>query len=172
MRLALLIVLFLATVTAGCSGLAYRNVTRGMAPTLNVDDAFTVNPWAYSTHSIERFDIVVFDIPAGNRRTQNKEERWIKRIIGLPGETIEMRSGKVFINGQLLNEPFEKIEDEPNTNWKRDYPPTHIPQDEYFVLGDNRPNSEDSRYYDPPSISKDKIRGKLANIYRGYYKKN
>jgi signal peptidase I len=155
----------------GCKGFAYRNVAAGMAPTLNIDDAFTVDPFAYSNHPVERFDIIVFDAVRSAPKGKS-EERWIKRVIGLPGETVEMRNGKVFINGQLLEEPFQTIGDEPDTAWKKDFPATVVPNDRYFVLGDNRPNSEDSRYFDPPTISIDKIHGKLLSIYPGYYKKS
>src|SRR4051794_6040903 len=102
----------------GCRGFAYRNVSAGMAPTLNGDDAFTVNPFAYSNHAIERFDIIVFDASRSSPKGK-AEERWVKRVIGLPGETVEIRNRKVFINGQLLEEPFQKIEDEPGTAWKQ-----------------------------------------------------
>jgi signal peptidase I len=155
----------------GCKGFVYRNVSAGMAPTLNVDDTFTINPYAYSNRPVERFDIIVFDASRNTPRGK-PEAPWIKRVIGLPGETVEMRNGKVFINGQLLEEPFQKIDGEPGTAWKTDFSPTIVPDNQYFVLGDNRPNSEDSRYFNPPTISLDKIRGKLLDIYPSPNKKS
>src|SRR5215813_4458493 len=98
----LLFVLILLSI--GCKGFAYRNVSAGMAPTLNVDDKFTVNPYAYSNRPVERFDIIVFDASQNSPRA-NPEAPWVKRVIGLPGETVEMRKGIVFVNGEPLEEP-------------------------------------------------------------------
>ena len=153
-----------------CKGLVYRNVSAGMVPTLNIDDNISINPYAYSDQPVERFDIIVFDASRSTSRGKS-DARWIKRVIGLPGETVEIRNGKVFINGELLNEPFQKIEDEPGTS-KYNFGPVVVPDDRYFVLGDNRPNSEDSRFFNPPTVGKDMVRGKLLKIYPGHHQES
>ena len=154
----------------GCRGLVYRAATHAMAP-IDIDDACSVNPFEYSGHPIERFDIVVYEVPDEAKRLTNSsgDIRMIKRIIGLPGEKVEIRSNQVFINDELLTEPFEKIVDE--SDRKKDFGPIRVPENEYFLLGDNRPNSEDSRWYPHPTIRKENIFSKVTNIYKGYYKK-
>ncbi|MEP7211465.1 MAG: signal peptidase I [Acidobacteriota bacterium] len=156
---------------AGCKGLAYKNLSEGMVPTIKVNDAFLTNPFEYSGHAVERFDMVLFEPPAANQRS-GKEERWVKRVVGLPGERLSMKGGKVFINGDELAQPFEKIEvPASNSSNGRDFPEIEIPADEYFILGDNRPNSEDSRYFRPATINKSKIFSKVTKILPGYYNK-
>ena len=93
----------------------------------------------------ERFDIVVFDY---------NNSKLVKRIIGLPGETVEYRSGILYINGNQIDDPFaSKTKDFKLSNLGIDV----IPEGYYFVMGDNRNNSSDSRIIGP--ISKDSIEG-------------
>ena len=87
---------------------------------------------AYAFHEPERGDITVFH-PPGNRRGD-----YIKRIIGLPGDTVEIEKGAVYVNGTELHEPY--IKDAPNYTFNL----TKVPENQYFVLGDNRNNSNDS----------------------------
>ena len=87
---------------------------------------------AYAFHEPERGDVIVF-LPPGNRRGD-----YIKRIIGLPGDTVEVKAGSVYINGIKLIEPY--IKDYPGYT----YAPANVPENSYFVLGDNRNNSSDS----------------------------
>ena len=87
---------------------------------------------AYAFDEPERGDVIVFH-PPGNRRGD-----YIKRIIGLPGDTVEIKMGSVYVNGTKLEEPY--IKDPPNYT----YPLTKVPEDNYFVLGDNRNVSNDS----------------------------
>jgi len=110
-----------------------------MAPTLKINDRVLVNKLSYDLHPVHRGDVVVFESPP-NEGAETKD--LIKRVIGLPGETVESRDGHILINGQLLNEPYlgpdvftgpvEKIT---------------ITPDHYWVMGDNRPNSRDSRFF-------------------------
>lgn len=86
----------------------------------------------------ERYDIVVFHPP------QDKKVFFIKRVIGLPGETVEIKSGKVFINGEKLEEPYLDEENMGNTK-AYDKSVFQVPEGRYFVLGDNRTRSSDSR---------------------------
>ncbi len=91
------------------------------------------------------------------------EDEYIKRIIGLPGQTVDIdeKSGKVVINGEVLNEPYIYLKTMPKKDVKF---PITLKEDEYFVLGDNRTNSLDSRNYGP--IKKDAISGKIIFVFR------
>jgi signal peptidase I len=89
---------------------------------------------------LERGDIVVFHYPA------EPSKSYIKRIVGLPNEALEIRAGKVLINQQSISEPY--IEARLNVS-VRPYGPLNIPADNYFVMGDNRDNSNDSRIWGP-----------------------
>ena len=101
----------------------------------------------------ERFDIVIFKYP------DDESVDYLKRIIGLPGETVEIISGKVYINGELLDEPYLSEES------TGDYGPYQVPEDSYFMLGDNRAVSKDSRYWHNTYVKKDKIIAKAFVMY-------
>ncbi|MEX2238464.1 MAG: signal peptidase I [Dehalococcoidia bacterium] len=100
-----------------------------------------------------RGDIVVFVPPI------NPDSDFIKRVIGEPGEVIEIRRGRVYIDGMLLDEPYIQNRDPSN------YPACLIPDDHFFVMGDNRPNSSDSRRQDFGPIHADRIVGLTSVIY-------
>lgn len=154
-------------------GVSYKVPTEGMKPTITPDDLIIANPLAYTFGEVERFDIVIFNAPpdVARRRGQSQGNYLIvQRVIGLPGETLEIRNNQVFINDQLLNEPFEKILDE--KDYKNNFRAITLQDGEYFVMGDNRPNSEDSRYYDHPTISKKDILSKVIDIQKDVYKQN
>ena len=130
-----------------------------MNPTLHDGDNLWVDKLSYTFGDPKRFDIIIFN-PNGNEKIT-----YVKRIIGLPGETVSMDlDGKIYINGQLLNENYAL--DEP-------FLPSSIGilsgnneivlgDDEYFVLGDNRNNSMDSRRSDPGNVKRDYIIGKVV----------
>ncbi len=103
----------------------------------------------------ERYDIVIFHYP------DDESQLYIKRIIGLPGETVEIRDGKVYIDGQ--EEPLEDsfINGEPVGN----YGPYEVPEGCYFMLGDNRQNSKDSRFWENKFVRFDQIVGKALFRY-------
>ncbi len=104
-----------------------------MEPGLQGGQVILINKAAYWFGSPQRGDIIVFHSP------QDPDRVFVKRVIGLPGETVKIEKGKVYIDGKLLLEPDSIIED------SRDYGPVNVPPGHYFVLGDNRSNSSDSR---------------------------
>ena len=115
-----------------------------MEPTLLVGDKVLVNKLAYDFHKVHRGDVIVFRKPP-NDYTPNIKDL-IKRVIGLPGETISAKGGSVYINGHILKEPWL-----PKGDTTANFGPVHIPAGHYFVMGDNRGNSEDSRVIGPIS---------------------
>lgn len=135
-----------------------------MSPTINPGDGAIGDELSFKLGAeIERFDIIVFESPP-IPWDDNQRSKFIFRVIGLSGEKVEIKSGKVFINDAILDEPFQKIE---STD---DFGPIVVPANEYFMLGDNRPNSWDSRSWNPATIKKDDIYGKVVEILPGYYK--
>lgn len=88
----------------------------------------------------------------------DSKDRYVKRVIGLPGETLEIRDGVTYIDGEPLDEPFV------THKATRDYGPYVIPEDCYMVLGDNRADSHDSRYDDVGPLEKDMLIGKVQFI--------
>ena len=98
----------------------------------------------------ERFDIVIFKYP------DDETEWFIKRVIALPGETVLVKDGKVYINGskKALSEPY--IKEEP----VEDFGPYKVPKNGYFVMGDNRNNSNDAREWETHYVSRDEVLGK------------
>jgi len=113
-----------------------------MEPTLKVNDRVLVNKLSYKLHPIHRGDIVVFKRPPSEASDPTIKDL-IKRVIGLPGETIEERAGYVYINGVQLKEPYLPPDAQGVTT---SLPPLKIPANQYFVMGDNRTNSKDSRF--------------------------
>lgn len=122
-----------------------------MEPTLKVNDRVLVNKLSYDLHSIHRGDVVVFKKPPKDFTPGIKD--LIKRVIGLPGETISGQDGAVFINGRRLKEPWL-----PKGVTTAPFPAVHVPKGDYFVMGDNRGDSADSRVIGP--ISGDLIVGR------------
>lgn len=136
-----------------------------MLPTLHNGDRVIVNKLVYHVREPERFDVVVFHAPA--------QKDFIKRVIGLPGEHVEVRDNELYIDGERVEEPFlnekkEQIESYQtltNDFTLEELPGGHevIPEGHVFVLGDNRSNSTDSRMIGVVSI--DDIVGKASLIY-------
>ena len=139
---------------------AQRTVVEGnsMNPTLKNGDNLIVSKITYKVKDPERFDIIVFPF------RESKDTNYIKRIIGLPGETVQIdREGNIYINQKKLEENYgaETIK----------YPgiaaePITLGDDEYFVLGDNRNDSKDSRFSDVGNIKRSSIIGKA--VFRLY----
>jgi signal peptidase I len=107
-----------------------------MLPTLEINDRLIIDKLGYKFTDPKRGDVVVFS-PTDALKQQYKDA-FIKRIIGLPGETVEVKNGQVIINGETISENY--IAEEPQYNWG----PQTVPDNSYLVLGDNRNNSFDS----------------------------
>ena len=113
------------------------------------------NRLAYVFGEPERFDIIIFRYP------DDESQLFIKRVIGLPGETVEIRNGQIFIDGS--DAPLDDVATkEPMLGT---FGPYTVPEGSYFVMGDNRNNSKDSRYWDNTRSSVDEILGKAALRY-------
>jgi signal peptidase I len=110
-----------------------------MAPLLSDQERIFINKFVYRFEPIERGDVVVFWYPL------DRTKSFIKRVVGLPGETVEIRQGLVYVNGKPLSEPYvpSRYED------LSDFPATRVPNDSYFVMGDHRISSNDSRVFGP-----------------------
>jgi len=103
----------------------------------------------------KRGDIIIFKYP------DNPSENYVKRIIGLPGETVEIIGGVTYVDGTEIDEPYLK-----ETPWEENWGPYEVPEDSYFVMGDNRNNSKDSRYWTTTNyVPKENILGKALLIY-------
>ena len=115
-----------------------------------------------------RGDVVVFKYP------EEPERDFIKRVIGLPGETIEVRDKKVYVNGEPLDEPYvhylepagSGFQEFTSADVRQRYGPVTIPPRQYFAMGDNRDNSQDSRYWG--FLPRDYIKGKALVVYWSY----
>jgi signal peptidase I len=139
-----------------------------MEPTLYTDQRMFVTKFTYIFNEPKRGDIVVTHFP-------DDKLNYVKRIIGVGGDTIKVSKGKVYINGKILQEPYIKEE------ILSDFAETIISKDEYVVMGDNRNNSRDSRYISVGPLNSDLIVGKVqyvvwpfkmwheVNHYTGYF---
>ncbi len=114
--------------------------TSSMEPTLEINDHLIIEKISYLVRSPQRGDVVVFS-PTETLKKQKFKDAFIKRVIGLPEDTVEVKGGKVYVNNQVLTEKY--IGEAP----KYQYGPVTVPEDQYLVLGDNRNNSYDSHYW-------------------------
>jgi signal peptidase I len=110
-----------------------------MAPLLSDQERIFINKFVYRFESIHRGDVVVFWYPL------DRSKSFIKRVIALPGETVTIRQGVVTVNGAVVPEPYVP----PQYEDVSDYGPTRVPADSYFVMGDHRISSNDSRVFGP-----------------------
>jgi signal peptidase I len=110
-----------------------------MAPLLSDQERIFINKFVYRFEAIHRGDVVVFWYPL------DRSKSFIKRVIALPGETVTIRQGVVTVNGTVVPEPYVP----PQYEDVSDYGPTRVPGDSYFVMGDHRISSNDSRVFGP-----------------------
>ncbi|MCR5331730.1 MAG: signal peptidase I [Lachnospiraceae bacterium] len=132
-------------------------ISGSMISTLNIDDHVVANRLSYVFSEPKRGDIIFFAYPDDESKT------YVKRIIGLPGEKVEIKKGKIYINDSdtPLDEPY--LHEKPV---KSDWGPYQVPEASFFMLGDNRNVSIDSRYWDNKFVRKDQIFGKAWFRYR------
>jgi len=146
--------------------------TESMVPTILVGDHFMLDKVAFPANypeflqkvlperTIQRGDIVAFWSP------ETADLRLVKRVIGLPGEALEIREGEIYINGDKLEEPYVVHTLKPPFRQLENVPPLMIPPDSFFMMGDNRDRSRDSRYFG--FISRKALIGKPLFIYWSY----
>jgi signal peptidase I len=161
---------------------AFKIPTGSMENNLLIGDHLLVNKFIFGPsvspierallpeRAIRRRDVIVFKFP------EDRERDFIKRVIGLPGETLEVRNKRVYINGKLLDEPYVHYLEPPQSpsvaaevtsyDLRERYGPITIPAGKYFMMGDNRDNSEDSRYWG--LLSRDDVKGLAVMIYWSY----
>ena len=126
---------------------AMKVPTGSMIPTIQINDHLIVEKLMWITN-LNHGDIIVFQAPT-------EDKKYVKRLIGLPGDEIEIKEGELYRNKQVVTEPY--INEKMNYN----YGPIVVPADKYFFLGDNRNNSFDSHAWVDPFIDKEKLIGKV-----------
>ncbi|HEX7795052.1 MAG TPA: signal peptidase I [Vicinamibacterales bacterium] len=176
--IAVILALFIRTFVVQ----AFKIPTGSMENNLLIGDHLLVNKFLFGPSqsrierailpmgTIKRGDVIVFKYP------EEPDRDYIKRVIGLPGETVEMKNKKIFINGVPLDEPYVHFLEPPSTETdvhevtsidvRERYGPIIVPPNQYFVMGDNRDNSQDSRYWG--FLQRDYIKGKALLIYWSY----
>lgn len=160
---ALIVAVVLALIIRTFIFQAFKIPSGSMLDTLLIGDHLLVNKFIYGTQlpfsdkrilpirSPERGDVIVFEFPEDEGKSYFQRRDFIKRVIGLPGDLVEIRGKQVFVNGQPFSVEQEVYKDNsmlPAAVGPRDFmPPRKVPDDQYFVLGDNRDFSYDSRFW-------------------------
>jgi signal peptidase I len=173
--IAVILALFIRTFVVQ----AFKIPTGSMENNLLIGDHLLVNKFVFAPtafpiesailpiQTIRRGDVVVFKYP------EDPERDFIKRVIGLPGETLELRNKRVYIDGKPLEEPYVHFLLPPRSgsegtslDVREQYGPVTVPPDHYFMMGDNRDNSEDSRYWG--FLPRRYVKGKALMVYWSY----
>jgi signal peptidase I len=139
---------------------AFKIPTGSMENNLLVGDHLLVNKMAFAPTMTEFERVIVPRKPVGRgdvmvfKYPEQPDRDFIKRVIGLPGDRLELRRKRIYINDVLLDEPYVRYLEPPSTegivregDLREEYGPVTVPEDQYFMMGDNRDNSEDSRYW-------------------------
>ncbi|MFN7953221.1 MAG: signal peptidase I [bacterium] len=146
----------------------FRVPARSMVPTIAVGDWIVANRWSYRRAEPKRGDVIVFHFP------MNPAETYLKRVVGLPGETVEIHDRRVVVDGREIDDPWGHCPDgrrigSAGADCGRATPrldsmsATRVPEQGYFVLGDDRQQSQDSRFWGP--VPRDLLVGKIVGIY-------
>lgn len=151
--LVIAVVTAVALIFSGCAT-SYEVTSISMEPTMMEGDSFSIEP--IEQNELRRGDIVLYS------NMRDEDELHVKRIIALPGETIEIKDGQIFIDGELLTEAFETVP----LHKERTLELETIEVNRYFVMGDNRPNSFDSRIHGAIKFEQIKGRALLPNRAR------
>jgi signal peptidase I len=176
--IAVILALFIRTFVVQ----AFKIPTGSMEENLLIGDHLLVNKFIFGPSasaveravlpmaSLKRGEVVVFKYP------EEPDRDFIKRVIGLPGETVELREKKVYINGTPLNEPYvhflapprggTEFNEVTSFDVRERYGPVTVPPNQYFVMGDNRDNSQDSRYWG--FLPRELVKGKALVVYWSY----
>ena len=133
--------------------------TGSMENTIMAGDRVIALRLSYLFGSPERGDVAIFKYPDA---PDGETVLYVKRVIGLPGDTVEIMDGNVYINGEVLEEDYIK------ETTMGDFGPYEVPEDCYFMMGDNRNNSQDSRFWENKFVEEDDMLGKV--LFK-YYKK-
>ncbi len=131
-----------------------------MAPLLSDQERIFINKFVYRFEPIDRGDVVVFWYPL------DRSKSFIKRVVGLPGETIEIRSGHLYVNGKELQEPYVPAS---LSGWCRATPRARFRRTNYFVMGDHRDSSNDSRMFGPVPRDLHLRQGRIRLLARGSF---
>ena len=157
----ILIVLLVAFVLVYCAGMRVTMVGNSMASTVSDGSQILVNRFIYNVKSPKSGDVIVF-LPNGNE----KSHYYVKRVIGVPGDKVQIKSGLLYVNGELYD--TEDTDTIKNAGVAEEE--ITVGEDEYLVLGDNRNSSEDSRYANIGNIKKEYIKGKAWFVVRPFKK--
>ncbi len=144
---------------------AYNISSGAMMPTLLLGDHILVNKLIYKTAEPKRGDIIIFPYP------EDPSRAWLKRLIAVEGDIVEIRDKRLYINGKEQSEPYKINTDSSSFRDPRDnFGPVTIPPGKLFVMGDNRDQSYDSRFWG--YVPKDTIEGKVMSLYWSWDKVN
>lgn len=158
-RIVVIAILLLAILRFASQGVIYV----GYVPSASMENTLKVYDSMLGINSdlteIRRGDIVVIDV------TNGKTPKYVKRVIGLPGETVKVSNGKVYIDGKAINEPYlkEPMDSQGDGTFQ-------VPDNSYFLMGDNRNNSYDSRYWVNPYVQRSQIKQKILAVFAPFWR--